>query len=109
MADEHVTWDNRPAFDLDIPKDVAEHPATYVTVSSISYSLVAPRFHPASRWVNISTQIGVADKSPDALRVQGLIAAPGPLRLLFPTLPGGQLGEVIDPKLSKAINNRSPI
>ena len=101
----HVIWDSRPAFDVDIPKDVAEQPATYVTVSSISYSLIAPRFDPASRWVNISTQIGLADKSPDALRVQALIAGPGPLRLLFPTLVGVQPGEGIGPKLSKAIDD----
>lgn len=101
----HVTWGDAPAFDVEVPKDAAEQPATYVTLSSISYSLIAPRFHPASRWVNISTQIGLVDKSPDALRVQALIAAPGPLRLLFPTLPGGQLGEAIDPKLGKAVDD----
>lgn len=101
----HVTWRDGPAFDIDIPKEVSGQPATYVTLSSISYSLIAPRFHPASRWVNISTQIGLSDKSPDALRVQALIAAPGPLRLLFPTLPGGQVGDGIDSKLSKAIDD----
>lgn len=101
----HVTWGDGPAFDVEVPIEVAQQPATYVTVSSISYSLIAPRFHPASRWVNISTQIGLGDKSPDALRVQALIAAPGPLRLLFPTLAGGQQREGVDPKLVKAIDD----
>lgn len=101
----HVTWDTRPAFHVEVPKDVAQQPATYVTVSSISYSLIAPQFHPASRWVNISSQIGVADKSPDGLRVQALIAGPGPLRLLFPTLAGAQRGAGIDPPLGRAIDD----
>lgn len=101
----HVTWSVAPAFGVDVPPEVAAQPATYVTLSSISYSLIAPRFHPASRWINISTLQGVADKSPDGLRAQALIAAPGSLRLIFPTVPGGQEGERIDPALGKAIDD----
>lgn len=101
----HLTWAAGPAFDIEVPKDVAEQPATYVTLASISYSLIAPRFHPASRWVNISTQPGIGDKSPDGLRVQALIAAPGPLRILFPTVPGGQQGQGIDPALGRVIDD----
>ena len=100
----HVVWRDGPAFGLEVPSDVADKPATYVTLSGISYSLIAPRFHPASRWVNISSQAGLADKSPDGLRVQALISAPGPLRVLFPTVPGGQLGPGIDPVLGTAID-----
>lgn len=101
----HVTWGDGPAFDVELPNDVVTQPATYVTLSGISYSLIAPRFHPASRWVNISSQPGVADKSPDGLRVQALIAAPGPLRVLFPTVAGGQLGGRIDSALGRAIDD----
>lgn len=101
----HVTWGDGPAFDVELPNDVVTQPATYVTLSGISYSLIAPRFHPASRWVNISSQPGVADKSPDGLRVQALIAAPGPLRVLFPTVSGGQLGGRIDAALGRAIDD----
>jgi hypothetical protein len=101
----HVVWSDGPPFDVEVPKEVAAQPATYVTLSSISYSLVAPRFHPASRWINISTQAGLADKSPDGLRTEALIAAPGALKVIFPTVPGGQLGEHIDPALSQAIDD----
>jgi hypothetical protein len=100
----HIVWRDAPAFAIDLPKDVAETPATYVTLSGISYSLIAPRFHAASRWVNISSQAGESDKSPDGLRTQAVIAAPGPLRVLFPTVPGGQLGTGIDPALGVAID-----
>jgi hypothetical protein len=100
----HVEWGDGPPFDVEVPKEVAAQPATYVTLASISYSLIAPRFHPASRWINISTQAGLADKSPDALRSQALIAAPGPLKVIFPTVPGGQEGETIDAALGEAID-----
>ena len=100
----HVVWREAPAFGLELPSDVVEKPATYVTLSGISYSLIAPRFHPASRWVNISSQAGVSDKSPDGLRVQAVISTPGPLRVLFPTVPGGQMGAGIDPALGAAID-----
>jgi hypothetical protein len=101
----YVVWSDGPAFDVEVPAEVAAQPATYVTLSSISYSLIAPRFHPASRWINISTQAGVADKSPDGLRAQALIAAPGPLRVIFPTVLGGQIGEAIGPALGRAIDD----
>lgn len=101
----HVAWSDGPAFEVEVPKQVAAQPATYVTLSSISYSLIAPSFHPASRWVNISTQAGSADKSPDGLRTQALIAAPGALKVIFPTVPGGQRGEQIDPALGQAIDD----
>jgi hypothetical protein len=101
----HVIWGDGPPFDVEVPKDVAEKPATYVTLSSISYSLIAPRFHPASHWINISSQAGLTDKSPDGLRTQALIAAPGPLRVLFPTLSGGQVGAGIDPTLARTIDD----
>jgi hypothetical protein len=101
----HVAWGDGPPFDIEVPSEVAAQPATYVTLSSISYSLIAPRFHPASRWINISSQAGVADNSPDGLRAQALIAAPGALKVIFPTVPGGQKGSSIDPDLGKAIDD----
>jgi hypothetical protein len=100
----HVEWGDGPPFDVEVPSDVAAQPATYVTLAGISYSLIAPRFNSASRWINISTQAGLADKSPDGLRTQALIAAPGPLKLIFPTVPGGQEGGGIDPALGEAID-----
>lgn len=100
----YVSWKEAPAFGVEIPAEVAAQPATYVTVASISYSLIAPRFHPASRWINISSLQGSAGTSSDELRAQALIAEPGPLKLIFPTVPSGQEGERIDPELGVAID-----
>ncbi len=101
----HVEWRDAPAFGLEVPPDVAAQPATFVTIASISYSLVFPHFHPASRWINISTLRGVDDSSPEGVRARTLIAAPGPLNVLFPTVPGGQKGAHMDAALGKAIDD----
>lgn len=101
----YVTWKEAPAFGVDVPDDVAKQPATYVTLASISYSLIAPRFHPDSHWINISGLQGLTGTSPDELRAQAFIAAPGPLKVIFPTVPGGQDGDRIDPELGQAIDD----
>lgn len=101
----YVEWKEPPAFGVEVPAEVAAQPATYVTMASISYSIIAPRFHPDSRWINISALQGVAASTPDELRAQALIAAPGPLRLIFPTVPGGQDEARIDTELGRAIDD----
>lgn len=101
----HVVWGDGAPFPIEVPEQVAARPATYVTLSSISYSLIAPRFHPASRWVNIATQPGLQDTSPDGLRTQAVIAAPGPLKVIFPTVPGDQSTDRMDPALATAIDD----
>lgn len=49
------TWRNGPGLALaDTP--LKRQPAVFVTIGSISYSLLAPQMHPASRWTNIGQQ-----------------------------------------------------
>lgn len=100
-----LTWADGPAFPVDVPADLASQPATYVTLSSISYSLIAPRFDARSRWINISSLRGASDPSPDEARALRLIASPGLLRVVFPTVPGGQQGEAMDGDLRAAIDS----
>ncbi|MFL6733456.1 MAG: hypothetical protein ACJ8EY_02030, partial [Sphingomicrobium sp.] len=56
-------------------------------------------------WINISSLQGLADQSVDRLRAQSVIAAAGPLRLIFPTLPGAQDRDRMDPELGKGIDD----
>ncbi len=99
-----LPWGNGPAFELAVPTDVAAKPATYVTLSSNSYSLIAPSFHPDSRWINVANLHATAQKAADNLRAQALFDAPGPLYAIFPTVPDGQKGERMDPGLLGAID-----
>ncbi len=79
-------WASAPFFEVTLDEEAMSHPATYVTATSISYSLIAPKFPAASRWVNISSQPD-PDNSVDGRRVQALLAAAESLQLLIPSMP----------------------
>jgi hypothetical protein len=80
-------WGDDPAFAVDVPADMRENPATYITLTSISYSIIAPQFHPGSHWINLTTQYADAD-SPDARRTRAFLAAARDMRILIPSRPG---------------------
>lgn len=48
-------WKQGPGFALE-PASVRESPAVFVTMGSISYSVLVPQMHPLSRWSNITGQ-----------------------------------------------------
>jgi hypothetical protein len=84
-------WNEAPYFQLEIPEDLRTQPATYLTMSSISYSLLAPQFPAESRWMNLVNAPSVPTGHPDSLRAQQLLAGstPGHIFLLVPFVPGG--------------------
>jgi hypothetical protein len=75
-----TTWTDSPYFQVDAPSE----PATYVTIASISYSLVALQFPTQSRWISLAS--GVSPR--DAPFVHQLLASSQRLRLLAPAIPG---------------------
>jgi hypothetical protein len=79
-------------------------PATYVGLANISYSIIAPRFHPDSRWINISAAPGLGHPTPDQLRVEAFLRTGNPLRVIFPSPPGATKGEAVDAELETAID-----
>jgi hypothetical protein len=79
-------WKNSPAFAIDVPQDLRDTPATYVTTTGISWSLVAPQFHPDARWINLSSQRRPG--SPDAQRTRRFLDRASRLYLVFPTMSG---------------------
>lgn len=50
-----LAWKEAPYFQIDTPPSTGNKPVTYVTISSISYSLVAPQFPASSRWINLTS------------------------------------------------------
>jgi hypothetical protein len=84
-------WKDGPAFAVDVPEDLRTRPATYITLSNISYSIIAYQFHPASRWVNLTTQHSDADQTPDGLRTKAFLAAAGEAYVVFPSGPGEEM------------------
>ncbi len=101
----YVQWSEGPAFEVEVPREFAESPATYVGLANISYSLIAPRFHPDSRWINISSQKGLGDRSREALRTQAFLRTGQPLRAFFPAPPGTGPDPRLEPHLRVAIDD----
>ncbi len=76
-----LSWGAAPYFHVEVPDRLRSSPATYVTVSNISYSLIAPQFHSDSSWLNVA-------HSPEPIRVRSFLSRRrGPFYLLMPTLP----------------------
>ena len=101
----YVQWREGPAFDIEVPPDLVAEPATYVSLAGISYSIIAPRFHPDSRWINISSQPGLGDNSPDQARTEAFLRTGDPLRVIFPSPPGATDGEPVSAALQIAIDD----
>lgn len=81
-------WRQGPAFAVQVPEDLRTQPATYVTITSISYSLIAPQFDHRSRWVGIASQQSRPVDTPDHRRVRALLDASPVVYALFPSLVG---------------------
>ena len=80
---EWLAWKDAPYFQVDSPPDASTKPVTYVTISSISYSLIAPQFPVSSRWINLSS--GAATPR-DASWTQKIIVGADSLFLLAPSI-----------------------
>jgi hypothetical protein len=67
-----------------------DRPGAYVLISNISYSAVAPLFHPGSRWIGLGG-LGSGGDTPDERRAQAMLAQVAhenlPLKLLVPSIP----------------------
>ena len=103
-------WKEPPYFQVDLPPEAKAEPATYVTMSVISYSLLIPQFHPKSRWMNLANAPLPGTSTFNSARTAAFFAqAQGKLRLLVPVVPGmwteallpnAKVSEVIDSQLA---------
>ncbi|NML85804.1 hypothetical protein [Polaromonas sp.] len=83
-----ASWTEAPFFQVDLDAEASSRASSYVTISVISYSLIAPQFPASSRWINLSSQTGSdTQTSPDALRIQAFLKSSTSLKLMVPSLP----------------------
>jgi hypothetical protein len=75
-----ASWRAAPYFQIAKPPPAA---ASYVTLSPISYSLIAPQFPAASRWLNASAPVVGRERQYE----QAWLARATSLYLVVPTLP----------------------
>jgi hypothetical protein len=80
-------WGEGRYFHVSVPEDLLNKPATYITLSNISYSLVAPLFHPTSRWIHIPSIPTDPEQTLIGRRAHAALRAGEPLYLLVPTVP----------------------
>lgn len=104
-----AAWNEAPYFHVDIPPDVRAQPATYVTMSAISYSLLAPLFHPDSRWISVHNAPAPRSGTVDAARAQALLARAEAdhLLLLVPAVAGTLTADRLpNARIAKAIDQQ---
>ncbi|HSV35763.1 MAG TPA: hypothetical protein VLI46_09410 [Ramlibacter sp.] len=82
-----VQWRDAPYFQVDLRPQELNPEATYVTISAISFSLLAPLFPPTSHWINLSSQTGGSPGSGEARRTQAFLGSAKELQLLLPSVP----------------------
>lgn len=101
-------WKEPPYFQVDLPPEVKTEPATYVTMSVISYSLVIPQFHPDSRWINLANAPAPGTGAFNSERTAAFMAkAQGKLRLFVPVVPGTLTDALLpNAEVSKVIDSQ---
>jgi hypothetical protein len=99
-----VQWKQGAGIDIE-PSPLQQQPAVFITASTISYSILVPRFHPQARWANVVGQYDIIPGTREYAAMVRLLAGPLTKYLVWPiqqqpgdaTLqPTGQLREVIE-------------
>jgi len=106
--DPHVwglrTWTQGPGMDLE-PRPLRQQPTVFLSIGSISYSILVPFMHPQSRWANIAGQQDLVPGMAEHARLQTLLDGPLPVKVMLHVTnklltpdgqPHAQLLEVID-------------
>ena len=76
-------WVRGPGIDIeDAP--IRHQPATFITSTGISYSILVPRFHPQSRWANVVGQVHMSPTMHEYSRLVELLQADRPKYLVIP-------------------------
>ncbi|MES2786653.1 MAG: hypothetical protein V4684_14420 [Pseudomonadota bacterium] len=80
-------WGDGPSFDIALSPRFRETPGTFITITSMSYSLIAPAFHPKSNWINISVLHTDETVSQEARKAHAIFRNAPVLHLIVPSKP----------------------
>jgi hypothetical protein len=83
-----VKWKDGPALNI-AATPLRDSPAIFLTITSNSFSSLAAKFHPESRWVNITGQTDLWPERPEYPRFRELLGSPLPRYVLAPALQQG--------------------
>ncbi|MGE3348942.1 MAG: glycosyltransferase family 87 protein [Ramlibacter sp.] len=100
-------WREAPYFQISLSERFRNEPATYVTITSISYSLIAPLFHPRSHWMNISSMLEDAGVSIETRKAREILAGSKKIYIVVPTMPAHMATDgTPNAELKNVINDR---
>lgn len=97
-------WTQGPGMDLE-PHPLRQQPTVFLSIGSISYSILVPFMHPQSRWANIAGQQDLVSGMTEHAQLQALLDGPLPVKAMLPVTnklltpdgqPHAQLLVVID-------------
>lgn len=87
----YIPWLEAPYFEIQPTPGITDTPHSFVTVTQISYSLVTPQFHPASRWMSLAYLPAQDSGRFEAVKVKSFINAATSLKLVIHTVPSATL------------------
>lgn len=76
-------WSSGAGIDVE-NRAISTTPAAFITISSISYSILAAHFHPASRWANVAGQRDISPSSREYAPLVNLLSGDLPKYVLTP-------------------------
>jgi len=80
-------WRDGPGLPLG-KTPLRDKPAVFITISSISQSILVPQFHPLSRWANVSGQADITPGMPQYAAMKELLSTPLPRYLVLHVITG---------------------
>lgn len=86
-----VDWANGPYFDVKVPGGDSGRRVTYATLSTNTYSLIAPQFPASASWISLSSGGGTPRDEATAAAFLRRAAAEGEIRLIVPSIAGAML------------------
>ncbi len=100
-----LSWDGAPYFEVSAAPGITDQPHTFITLTQISYSLIAPQFHPNSRWVAIAYLPSASANHPDSKRAEAVFKTSNSLKLVVNALPGSSTAQMQPNQASRAYLN----
>lgn len=79
-------WEAGPGLPLQ-PSALQQRPAVFLTITTVSFSILVPTMHPDSRWANIAGQVDLVPGMLEYDSLQELLASPLPKYVILQASP----------------------
>ena len=80
-------WVRGPGIDIEA-SPLQTRPAIFLSISSLTYSILVPRFDPRSRWANIAGQVDIRPGTKEYPRLIAMLTSDLPKYVVLPVVAG---------------------